>query len=584
MKETGKISVNSDNLMPIIKKWLYSDRDIFIRELVSNGVDAINKYKKLAEMGEAPEKEGFRVTVKADKEAGTLIFTDNGIGMTKAEVEKYINQVAFSGAADFLEKYDESGNSGIIGHFGLGFYSAFMVSDKVTINTKSYKDEPAVLWESDGSDEYSIEESNKAEAGTEITLYLNDESKDFLENAALTEVLDKYCAFMPVEIYFGDGTEPVNDTEPLWLKAPKDCTEEEYKSFYHKVFSDFNDPLFWIHLNVDYPFNLKGIIYFPKLTENPDSIQGQIKLFNSQVFVADNIKEIIPEFLMLLKGVIDCPDMPLNVSRSFLQNDRTVQQIENHITKKVADRLSGMAKNERGEYEKYWDDINVFIKYGCLRDQKFNDRMKEYIIYKTDELTYITLEDYLEGKEDKTVYYESDLKQQAQYVSMLKEKGKRVVVMGGMLDVPFMQQVEMQMQGVRFTRVDSSVDADDTENHLYDMLCEYVKKELDETVEIKAQAINTKLPAILLLDEFSRRMEEAQRYYGMTMGGALRYTLVLNTQSSLTERINKMEDGETKKKTVKYVYDLARLNHGSLSPEDTAAFIEASAELLEKTV
>ncbi len=583
MKETGKISVNSDNLMPIIKKWLYSDRDIFIRELVSNGVDAISKYKKLVEMGEATAQDSYKVTVKA--EDNTLTFTDNGIGMTKEEVEKYINQVAFSGAADFLEKYEDAGSS-IIGHFGLGFYSAFMVADKVTIKTLSYKENAeAVLWESDGSDEYTISDCDKKEVGTEITLYLNDESKDFAEKNNVLPVLNKYCGFMPVEIYFDGEESAVNDTAPLWLKNPSECTEEEYKAFYHKVFTDFNDPLFWIHLNVDYPFNLKGIIYFPKLTENPDSIQGQIKLFNNQVFVADNIKEIIPEFLMLLKGVIDCPDMPLNVSRSFLQNDRTVQQISNHITKKIADRLIAMAKNEQETFEKYWDDINVFIKYGCLREQKFNDRLKDYIIYKTTDDTYVTLEKYLENKEEKNVYYATDKDKQAQYVKMAKDAGNTVVILGGMLDIPFMQHIEMQNPGVRFSRVDASVNGEDVKNHLFDMLCEATKKITGENVEVKAQALKIKAPAVLLLDEFSRRMDEAQRYYGMAnMGGMLKYTLVLNTESELIKNINTMADETKKEKSVKYVYDLARLSHGSMKPEEIGAFVEESANLLEKTL
>lgn len=581
MRETGKISVNSDNLMPIIKKWLYSDRDIFIRELVSNGVDAISKYKKLVEMGEAIGQDSYKVTVKAEN--NTLVFTDNGIGMTKEEVEKYINQVAFSGAADFLEKYEDAGSS-IIGHFGLGFYSAFMVSDKVTIKTLSYKkDAQAVLWESDGSDEYTISDCDKTTVGTEITLYLNDESKDFTEKNNVLPVLEKYCGFMPVEIYFDGEEKAVNDTLPLWLKNPSECTEEEYKAFYHKVFTDFNDPLFWIHLNVDYPFNLKGIIYFPKLTENPESIQGQIKLFNNQVFVADNIKEIIPEFLMLLKGVIDCPDMPLNVSRSFLQNDRTVQQISNHITKKIADRLIGMAKNEKETYEKYWDDINVFIKYGCLREQKFNDRLKEYIIYKTTDDTYVTLEKYLENKEVKEVYYATDKNRQAQYVKMAKDEGNTVVILGGMLDIPFMQHIEMQNMGVRFKRVDASIKGEDVKNHLFDMLCEATKKITGENVEVKAQGLKTKAPAILLLDEYSRRMDEAQRYYGMNNLGGLKYTLLLNTESDLIKNINSMQDENKKQKSIKYVYDLARLSHGSMKAEELSEFVERSAELLEQS-
>ena len=587
MKETGKISVNSDNLMPIIKKWLYSDRDIFIRELVSNGVDAISKYKKLVQMGEAEEKENYRVTVKADKDAGTLTFTDNGIGMTKEEVEKYINQVAFSGAADFLEKYESAGSSDIIGHFGLGFYSAFMVADKVTIKTLSYiKDAEPVLWESDGSDEYTISDTDKTDVGTEITLYLNDESKDFAENYNVREVLHKYCGFMPVEIVLAGDNEdkPVNDTQPLWLKNPSECTDEEYKKFYHKVFTDFNDPLFWIHLNVDYPFNLKGILYFPKLTENPESIQGQIKLFNNQVFVADNIKEVIPEFLMLLKGVIDCPDMPLNVSRSFLQNDRTVAKISAHITKKVADRLTSMAKNEKEQYEKYWDDINVFVKYGCLRDAKFDERMKDFIIYKLTDNTFVTLEEYLASSEDKKVYYCADAKQQAQYVQMLNNAGKKVAVLGGMLDIPFMQHIEMQNQGVSFVRADAELaDKDDAENHLFDSLCEETKKLINkDNTEVKAQKMQADIPAVLLVDEFSRRMDETQKYYGMpSMGNMLKYTLILNTSNPLVESINALDNGENKDKAIKYVYDLARLGQGSLSPEEINDFIKASAENLK---
>lgn len=590
MKETGKISVNSDNLMPIIKKWLYSDRDIFIRELVSNGVDAISKYKKLVQMGEAEEKENYRVTVKADKDAGTLTFTDNGIGMTKEEVEKYINQVAFSGAADFLEKYESAGSSDIIGHFGLGFYSAFMVADKVTIKTLSYlKDAESVLWESDGSDEYTISDTDKTDVGTEITLYLNDESKEFAENYTVREVLHKYCGFMPVEIVLAGDNEdkPVNDTQPLWLKNPSECTDEEYKKFYHKVFTDFNDPLFWIHLNVDYPFNLKGILYFPKLTENPESIQGQIKLFNNQVFVADNIKEVIPEFLMLLKGVIDCPDMPLNVSRSFLQNDRTVAKISAHITKKVADRLTSMAKNEKEQYEKYWDDINVFVKYGCLRDAKFDERMKDFIIYKLTDNTFVTLEEYLASSGDKKVYYCADAKQQAQYVQMLNNAGKKVAVLGGMLDIPFMQHIEMQNQGVSFVRADAELaDKDDAENHLFDSLCEETKKLINkDNTEVKAQKMQADIPAVLLVDEFSRRMDETQKYYGMpSMGNMLKYTLILNTSNPLVESINALDDGENKDKAIKYVYDLARLGRGSLSPEEINDFIKASAENLKGTL
>ncbi len=587
MTEKGKISVNSDNLMPIIKKWLYSDRDIFIRELVSNGVDAVSKYKKLVSMEQAKEKEKYFVSVKADKDACTLTFTDNGIGMTKEEVEKYINQVAFSGAADFLEKYEDAG-SDIIGHFGLGFYSAFMVADKVEINTLSYlENASAVHWESDGSDEYTISDCERTEQGTEIILHLNEESKDFAQNINVRQTLEKYCGFMPVDIILeGDNdNKPINETQPLWLKKPSDCTKEEYEQFYHKIFNDFNDPLFWIHLNVDYPFNLKGIVYFPKLTDNPESLQGQIKLFNNQVFVADNIKEIIPEFLMLLKGVIDCPDMPLNVSRSFLQNDRTVSQISSHITKKICDRLTSMAKNETELYEKYWNDINVFVKYGCMRDSKFNERMKEHIIYKTSDDKFTTLEKYLEGKDDKTVYYAADKQQQAQYINILTSHGKQVLIMNGMIDIPFMQHVEMTNLGVKFQRVDSSLGQGE-ENQIFAPLAELAKKAINnENVAVKAQSIDGDLPAMLLVDEFGRRMQEAQRYYGMPFNESmLKYTLILNTSNKLIQDINECADENKKTDAVKYVYSLARLAHGSLKPEEMTEFIKQSAENLVKTI
>lgn len=587
MTEKGKISVNSDNLMPIIKKWLYSDRDIFIRELVSNGVDAVSKYKKLVSMEQAKEKEKYFVSVKADKDACTLTFIDNGIGMTKEEVEKYINQVAFSGAADFLEKYEDAG-SDIIGHFGLGFYSAFMVADKVEINTLSYlENASAVHWESDGSDEYTISDCERTEQGTEIILHLNEESKDFAQNINVRQTLEKYCGFMPVDIILeGDNdNKPINETQPLWLKKPSDCTKEEYEQFYHKIFNDFNDPLFWIHLNVDYPFNLKGIVYFPKLTDNPESLQGQIKLFNNQVFVADNIKEIIPEFLMLLKGVIDCPDMPLNVSRSFLQNDRTVSQISSHITKKICDRLTSMAKNETELYEKYWNDINVFVKYGCMRDSKFNERMKEHIIYKTSDDKFTTLEKYLEGKDDKTVYYAADKQQQAQYINILTSQGKQVLIMNGMIDIPFMQHVEMTNLGVKFQRVDSSLGQGE-ENQIFASLAELAKKAINnENVAVKAQSIDGDLPAMLLVDEFGRRMQEAQRYYGMPFNESmLKYTLILNTSNKLIQDINECADENKKTDAVKYVYSLARLAHGSLKPEEMTEFIKQSAENLVKAI
>jgi len=600
MNEQGKISVNTDNIMPIIKKWLYSDRDIFIRELVSNGSDAIFKLQKLVSMGEATQDDQPFVTVEVDKENSTLRFIDNGIGMTLEEVRKYINQVAFSGAADFLAKYEAQPDAldGIIGHFGLGFYSAFMVSDKVTIDTLSYTEgAEAVLWESDGSGDYTISESVKAERGTTITLHLNEESKDFAEINAVRETLNKYCSFMAVPIYLLEAgkekEQPVNDTTPLWQKSPKDCTDEEYKAFYHKVFTDFNEPLFWIHLNVDYPFNLKGILYFPKLTENPETLQGQIKLYNNQVFVADNIKEVIPEFLLLLKGVIDCPDLPLNVSRSFLQNDATVKRISTHITKKVADRLCAMAENETEQYEKYWDDINVFIKYGCLREPKFFERMKEHILYKTTDDLYTTLPKYLEKNKEKhenKVFYCSDINQQAQYIKLLKDNSIDVVVLGGMLDIPFMQFVEMQNSGVSFSRVDSDLSSvlkggDAIEiNSLIEQLKSVLK---DDKLTIKGESILSDMPAVVLLDEYSRRMQESQRFYGGAGMADLfpkQYTLVLNTSSPLIKSLNDMQEGETKSLYLQQVYDLAMLAHTPLKPENMSAFLSRSAELLNKMV
>ncbi|MBQ2670610.1 MAG: molecular chaperone HtpG, partial [Clostridia bacterium] len=473
----GNISVDSENLFPIIKKWLYSDKDIFLRELVSNGCDAVTKLKKLASIGDAKigGDEKFKVTVSVMPEAKKLVISDNGIGMTAEEIDKYINQIAFSGASDFLAKYKEEDDTGaqIIGHFGLGFYSAFMVADSVEIDSLSYQDgAKAAKWMCDGSMEFDMTEGTRTERGTTITLNIAEDSEEFLDEYKVRQILNKYCAFLPIEVYLetpekkveekeGEEKEepkPINDTNPLWMKKPSECTDEEYKDFYRKVFMDFNEPLFWIHLNVDYPFNLKGILYFPKINHEFAGQEGQIKLFNNQVFVADNVKEVIPEFLMLLKGVIDCPDLPLNVSRSFLQNDGYVKKISAHITKKVADKLTSLYNSEKENYEKYWEDIDIFIKYGCLRDEKFYDKVKNIIIYKNLDDKFVTLDEYLGDKEDKTVYYVSDPKTQSQYINMFKNQGLDAVVLPSMMDTHFISFVEMKNEGVKFKRIDSAID------------------------------------------------------------------------------------------------------------------------------
>ncbi|MBY2345526.1 molecular chaperone HtpG, partial [Clostridioides difficile] len=494
--EKGSISIHTENIFPIIKKWLYSDKDIFIRELISNGCDAVSKHKRLVSLGEISENKSsdYKITVSVNKGEGTLKFIDNGIGMTEEEIKKYINQVAFSGAEDFFNKYKDKmeESNDIIGHFGLGFYSAFMVSKKVQIDTLSYTEGATpVRWISEGGTEYEISESDaRNDRGTTITLFIDDDSKEFLDEFTVRGIINKYCSFLPVEIYLEDVErlereakeaeekakkqkedgkeeivdakviEPLNDTNPLWLKSPKDCTDEEYKEFYRKVFNVFDEPLFWIHLNVDYPFNLKGILYFPKLKNEFELTEGKVKLYNNQVFVADNIKEVIPEFLLLLKGVIDCPDLPLNVSRSFLQNDRDVSKISKHIIKKVADKLKSLCKNEREEYNKFWDDIQIFIKYGCLKDESFYEKVKECILFKTIDDEYITLQDYLEKCKDKhenKVFYVSDKEQQSQYIKLFKEYDLSAVVLNSSIDTHFISFMEYKENGVKFNRIDADL-------------------------------------------------------------------------------------------------------------------------------
>ena len=688
VKEQGNLSIDSENIFPIIKKWLYSDHDIFIRELVSNGCDAVTKLKKLDMIGEANLADDYKSQIKviANAEDKTLKFIDNGIGMTADEVKEYINQIAFSGATDFLNKYkDKTNEDQIIGHFGLGFYSAFMVADKVTINTLSYKEgaEP-VLWESEGGMEFSMTAGTRTECGSEITLYLNEDSYEFSNDYRVKEILDKYCSFMPVEIYFEKAnaeqeyetidladvreddvvveniveeakTEerenekgekevvevsprkekakinkrpvPVNDTTPLWAKHPNECSDEDYKEFYRKVFHDWKEPLFWIHLNMDYPFNLKGILYFPKVNTEYDNLEGVIKLYNNQVFIADNIKEVIPEFLMLLKGVIDCPDLPLNVSRSALQNDGFVKKISDYITKKVADKLSGMFKVERESYEKYWEDINPFIKYGCLKDDKFREKMKDVIIFKNLEDKYVTLPEYVEAvnpkkeeseaevveetkaedstaegadkeEEKTTVYYVTDLQQQSQYVNMFKEAGLDALILTQNIDQPFITQLEQGDDKVKFQRID----ADLTESFKDDAVDEEaLKKETEALTELFRKALNNdkldvkveklkneNVSSMITLSEESRRMQDMMKMYsmggmgmdaGMFGGGQ---TLVLNSNNQLVQYLFENPESENTDIICKQLYDLAMLSHKPLEAEELTAFIQRSNELMMK--
>ena len=684
----GSLSINSDNIFPIIKKWLYSDHDIFFRELISNGCDAITKLKKLEVMGEYtfPENHKNQIQVIVNPEEKTLKFIDTGLGMTADEVEEYITQIAFSGATQFLEKYkDKTNEDQIIGHFGLGFYSAFMVADVVEIDTLSYREgAQAVHWSCDGGTEYELEDSNRTEVGTEITLHLNEESLEFANEYRAREVIEKYCSFMPVEIYLSKANAPqeyetideadlreddvvvehihedakteekenengekevvevspakdqvkinkrpvsLSDTQPLWMKHPNECTEEEYKEFYRKVFMDYKEPLFWIHLNMDYPFNLKGILYFPKINTEYESIEGTIKLYNNQVFIADNIKEVIPEFLMLLKGVIDCPDLPLNVSRSALQNDGFVKKISEYISKKVADKLSGMCKTDRETYEKYWDDINPFIKFGCLKDTKFSDRMMDYILYKNLDGKYLTLEDYLkeneteeeakeeaetvieenkeetaeeikkdaeEGKEPEktTVYYVTDEVQQSQYINMFKEEGQDALILKHNIDSAFISHVEQKKETVKFMRIDADINESvksDGEENLEEQtkeLGEIFKKALGkENLTVKAEKLkNESVSSMMTVTEESRRMQEMMKMYNMygmdsSMFGG-QETLVLNLNNKLVQYVLANKEGDLTKLVCEQLYDLAVITHRQLTPEEMTKFVERSNEIM----
>ena len=671
MAKHGSLSINSENIFPIIKKWLYSDHDIFYRELISNGCDAITKLKKLAMMGEYELPEGYkgRIDVIVNSTDKTLTFIDNGLGMTGAEVEEYINQIAFSGATDFISKYKDKANEDqIIGHFGLGFYSAFMVAKEVHIDTLSYKpSSQAVHWECDGGTEYSMEECEKAEVGTKITLFLNDDCLEFCNKYKAREVIKKYCSFMPTEIYLSEGPdkgtetikasekldsdvvieelkpekegdeaklkiekrpELLNETNPLWTKHPNECTDEDYKKFYREVFNDYKEPLFWIHLNMDYPFNLKGILYFPKINMEYESIEGTIKLYNNQVFIADNIKEVIPEFLMLLKGVIDCPDLPLNVSRSALQNDGFVTKISEYITKKVADKLSGMCKTDKENYEKYWEDISPFIKYGCLKDDKFCEKMTDYILFKNLDGKYMTLPECLEvkpidveenasdesgekveaevvdeasedEKKEKTIYYVTDEQQQSQYINMFKQAKMDAVVLKHNIDQPFISQLEAKNKGIKFSRIDADITdtlksktSKKTQEEL-DAQAKDLKPVFEKALKLKDLKLtveklkNKKIASMITLSEESRRMQDMMKMYAMPgmdpkmFGAETGETLILNANHPLVEYMSAHKD-EDVSLFAEQLYDLAKLQQAPLAPEEMTKFIQRSNDILLK--
>ena len=639
----GSISIDTENIFPIIKKWLYSDKDIFIRELISNGCDAVSKHKRLVALGETDgDDKPYKITVAVSKKNKTLSFSDNGIGMTADEIDKYINQVAFSGAEDFFNKYKDKmeESNDIIGHFGLGFYSAFMVSSNVEIDTLSFASgAKPIKWQSADGMQFEItEDGTRTERGTTIILTLAEDSEEFLDEYHLRSIIKKYCSFLPVEIYIentdkleeeakkkaeetakkaeeGADNEtseeepkeeikpvPLNDTNPLWLKSPKDCTDEEYIKFYQQVFNVFDEPLFWIHLNVDYPFNLKGILYFPKLRNEFELVEGKVKLYNNQVFVADNIKEVIPEFLLLLKGVIDCPDLPLNVSRSFLQNDRDVSKISKHIVKKVADKLKSLCKNEREKYEGFWDDIQIFIKYGCLKDESFYDKIKEYILYKDLDGKYITLKDYLEYAKDKhenKVFYVVDKEQQSQYIKLFKEYDLNAVILDCTIDNNFITFLEYKESGVRFKRIDSDLsdvlkDKDEEKDEKADEeIVNFFKEKIGDRVQkYSVESLKKEdTPAVILISEESRRMMEMQsRFAGLDYGFDLKEekTLVINDRNPLIKKVLSLRDDETKKEAVdvicNQIVDLALLANKELGAEELDLFIKRSNELMSKVI
>ena len=604
----GGISVETAHIFPVIKKWLYSENDIFLREIVSNACDAITKLKRLASLGQYDGgDETYRVDVVLDKDAKTLTVSDNGIGMTADELDRYICQIALSGALEFVEKYEgDNKNNGIIGHFGLGFYSSFMVSDRVEVITKSYTDTPAVYWDCNTDGEYESAAGERDAHGTTVIMHISDEEAAYLEKAKIEDILDRYCAFMPVEIYFSveddekdpkaeDGKEPevpkpINDTTPLWLKNPSDCTDEEYKEFYRKVFHDYREPLFWIHVNADYPLNFRGILYFPRLANEYESIEGQVKLYYNQVFVADNIKEVIPEYLLMLKGVLDCPELPLNVSRSYLQNNTYVSKVSAHIVKKVADKLNSLCNVSREEYEKVWNDIRAFVEYACMRDRKFYDRVKDSLLMELTDGTYTTTADYLEKAKEKhenTVYYTSDKAAQAQYISMFASQEISIAVYDKQLDAQFLSMLESYDSNVKYLRIDADIagalknEGDTTANEELEKLF----KKVAENEQLKVEFASLKdesVPVLLTISEQSRRMEEMMRMYGMSGMGAypLEATLTVNLASSLIQKLDGMEDAK-KETTAAYLYRLALLSQRKLNAEELKAFLRDSYNVLE---
>lgn len=614
MSKQGNLSIHSENIFPIIKKWLYSDHDIFVREIISNACDAILKFRKLCDMGETTDETQtpFEVTVTVNEKESTITVSDNGIGMTEEEVEKYITQIAFSGAEDFLNKYqDKMDKEQIIGHFGLGFYSSFMVADTVEIDTLSYTGAPSVHWSCDGGTTYELSEGKRTTRGTDIILHVTEESKEFLNFYTLSSTIEKYCNFMPVPIYVVDANKEtttsaegeentveapksINDPIPLYTKKPSECTDEEYKTFYSKTFMDYNEPLFWIHLDMDYPFNLKGILYFPKLHNEYEMVEGKIKLYNNQVFVADNIKEVIPEFLLLLKGIVDCPDIPLNVSRSFLQNDGFVKKISDYITKKVADKLISLYKKELDHYKACWDSISPFIKYGCLREEKFSTKMKDYILYKTIDDEYITLNDYLEKVKDTNenkVFYVSDKEKQSQYVTMFKENNLSAIYLTHPIDSSFISHMEMQNKDVKFMRIDADISsALKEENTAIDTAKEKKLNTLftsilnNDKLKVKLETLKSQtVPSMLLISEESRRMQEMMKLYGMDTNGMppSEATLVLNENHPLITALSTKDlDEHTKELACKHLYDLALIANQSLSADAMQAFLQRNNELL----
>ena len=596
MKE-GNIKISSENMMPIIKKWLYSDKDIFLREIVANAQDAITKHKKLVDLGEAAAEENYRVTVTTDEKAGTLTVEDNGIGMTEEEVEKYITQIAFSGAADFVDKYEKAGGDGIIGHFGLGFYSAYMVSDLIEIETKSYREGSAgVHWASDGNSTYTIGDCDRTARGTKIIMHIAEDEKEFLKASKIRELLQKYCSFMPYEIYLnptGKDDKPVNTTHPLYLKQPKDCTDEEYKQFYRETFSDFNDPLFWIHLNMEYPFRLKGILYFPKVKKQVELERGKVKLYCNQVFIADNIKEVIPEFLMLLNGVIDCPDIPLNVSRSFLQNDKQVQKIAKHITKKVADKLIELYKNDRERYENSWADLATFVKFGCLKDEEFYKRVEDIIIYKNLAGEYrpvssfygeeVSEEDAKNGKEPQPVYYVSDEKKQVQYIKMFKDAGLDAIYCDTYIDPHFLSFLEYKNPTrVRFLRIDADVAGALKEDGKEDADLKAIFEKVLEGkhVTVKTEKLkDVNVLAVINVSEFARRLSEMHTFYGMGESPA-DMTLVVNMANSAVQALKGAPE-DAQKRAAMQIYYLALMNYRPLTPDEVTDFVAINTMLIE---